>query len=523
MPADPIIYCLAELTDYRGFERFCCDLMVKCGWRGLEPLGGSSDGGRDALIEIFEGRGVARTAIFAISAREDWEKKIGEDLARIKQVGHTCDCVVFVSNRVMTTTERDGAVKKALSDFGLKLEVYSAERVRLEIVDRARSLIRVHPNIFTPSFFSDPSWFESFERSEPIGNRELAALELGYSSQNLVHRIELVAHLAGPAQESDLHGPLEARVAVLRAAACVLLSSSVAEQLGEALERLQHAVVESPQQLSGAAIRCQALLASSKIYLADERSRAAFLLGEILGQWDSRSLETRDVSLSALTPSLRALGLRDLEWRVGEMVERFRRDVHVPGEVADLLRHRLGTPHASPPHSESEFGGWSRVQSELQEVRGRFRKDGRRHWQELQATKEPAPDSLILVAERLIATAEDDESYAMVDLLRREPKQNVVMVWRRLVGPLVRGELGPETRLAVGYECVGDKETAGALFREMLRRPPRGGMEDDLLSAVFSCVQRGGSVLRANIAVVDQLCAAHEGHHYVGKIRQELG
>ena len=39
--ADPIIYCLQQLTDYRQFERLCSDVMAGSGYATIDPLGGS--------------------------------------------------------------------------------------------------------------------------------------------------------------------------------------------------------------------------------------------------------------------------------------------------------------------------------------------------------------------------------------------------------------------------------------------------------------------------------------------------
>lgn len=50
MAADPIIYCLQELTDYDAFERLCSDVMAGLEYRDIEPLGGRSDRGRDAIF-----------------------------------------------------------------------------------------------------------------------------------------------------------------------------------------------------------------------------------------------------------------------------------------------------------------------------------------------------------------------------------------------------------------------------------------------------------------------------------------
>lgn len=49
MSANPIIYCLESLTDYREFERLCSDLMAGSGYAQIEPIGGTGDRGRDAI------------------------------------------------------------------------------------------------------------------------------------------------------------------------------------------------------------------------------------------------------------------------------------------------------------------------------------------------------------------------------------------------------------------------------------------------------------------------------------------
>ena len=71
MAADPTIYCLEAITDYFEFERLCHDLMSLEGYKSIEPLGGFSDKGRDA-IHINKSN---ETTIFAYSVREDWRAK----------------------------------------------------------------------------------------------------------------------------------------------------------------------------------------------------------------------------------------------------------------------------------------------------------------------------------------------------------------------------------------------------------------------------------------------------------------
>ena len=49
MSANIAICCLEQITDYFEFERLCDDLMALEGCSGIEPWGGFSDKGRDAI------------------------------------------------------------------------------------------------------------------------------------------------------------------------------------------------------------------------------------------------------------------------------------------------------------------------------------------------------------------------------------------------------------------------------------------------------------------------------------------
>ncbi len=73
MAADPIIYCLENITDYAQFERLCSDVMSKQGYPNIEPIGGHKDRGRDALDCSSD---TNLHTIFAYSVREDWRKKL---------------------------------------------------------------------------------------------------------------------------------------------------------------------------------------------------------------------------------------------------------------------------------------------------------------------------------------------------------------------------------------------------------------------------------------------------------------
>ncbi len=150
MSADPILYCLERLTDYRQLERLASDLMVGVGYESLEPIGGSGDGGRDALhIAHADGR----TTIFAYSARADWEIKFNGDCDRIAQLEHSVHDIVFVSTRPIGAQKKDTLRAKLLLERDWGVEFYDCERLRVQLVGPQKALLGQHPSIFVSPWF----------------------------------------------------------------------------------------------------------------------------------------------------------------------------------------------------------------------------------------------------------------------------------------------------------------------------------------------------------------------------------
>ncbi|MFK4751083.1 hypothetical protein [Oceanobacter antarcticus] len=150
MSANPIIYCLENLTDYRQFERLSSDLMSGCGFLNVEPIGGSNDRGRDAIYttktnDVF--------TIFAYTVRSDWSVKLNQDCKRIKEEHHNPDQVVFVCTSDLSGNEKDKAKKKIKDVFNWDLEIYDIERIRVLLAGELRHLIAQHPAIFCPPWF----------------------------------------------------------------------------------------------------------------------------------------------------------------------------------------------------------------------------------------------------------------------------------------------------------------------------------------------------------------------------------
>lgn len=150
MSADPLIYSLERITDYRDFERFCSAFLAGCGYPGIDPLGGTGDEGRDAIVrEDSAGRNVG----FAYTVRSDWRTKLASDCKRVREKGHGPDIFVFVTTESLSAPEKDFAYSFVAEKFGWTLDLFDMERLRAQLVGRLSHLIAQHPSIFPPPFF----------------------------------------------------------------------------------------------------------------------------------------------------------------------------------------------------------------------------------------------------------------------------------------------------------------------------------------------------------------------------------
>ena len=198
---------LQVATDYQGFESLCHDLMIRRGYHDIEPLGGFKDKGRDALHVCKE---TGKVTIFAYSVREDWENKLEEDLKKIRQHGHACDSIVFVTNQEPTTSQRDSWIDKAKSTYRWDLEFYDLERIGTLIDGLYSELKRLHPNIFVldasrgyPATDQKKNWTRilSFTQKTPLDNwpkpRDQKRIVRLVASMNLHFLLQATAEVFG--------------------------------------------------------------------------------------------------------------------------------------------------------------------------------------------------------------------------------------------------------------------------------------------------------------------------------------
>jgi hypothetical protein len=167
MSANPIVYCLEQLTDYRQFERLCSDIMAGSGYAEIEPLGGTNDRGRDALH--VSRNNPDDVTIFAYSVRTDWRNKLlKEDCRRIEEEGHDLNRLIFVCTSTITATQKDELKRSVRDNYGWELDLYDLERLRVLLTSSLRHLVAQHPSIFCPPFFSRRGGLSTSESRDTI-------------------------------------------------------------------------------------------------------------------------------------------------------------------------------------------------------------------------------------------------------------------------------------------------------------------------------------------------------------------
>lgn len=150
MSADPFLYCLQHLTDYRQFERLASDLMAGSHYPDIEPIGGTGDGGRDAL---HLSKATGSVTVFAYSVRSDWDTKLRQDCHRISELDESPDRIVFVTTQAIGAPQKDAMRAEVDKNYGWPIEYYDIERIRVMLVGPLKSLVGEHPAIFCSPWF----------------------------------------------------------------------------------------------------------------------------------------------------------------------------------------------------------------------------------------------------------------------------------------------------------------------------------------------------------------------------------
>lgn len=150
MSADPITYCLECISDYRDFERLSSAILAGLSYPAIDPLGGTGDEGRDAVVRNDD---QGRKISFAYTVRSDWRAKLRSDCKRVHDMGHAPDVFVFVCTEALSASDKDFAHQFVRDTYGWALDLFDLERMRVQLVGPQRHLIAQHPSIFAPPFF----------------------------------------------------------------------------------------------------------------------------------------------------------------------------------------------------------------------------------------------------------------------------------------------------------------------------------------------------------------------------------
>lgn len=127
---------LTDFTDFVEFERLCADILTGNGYRGIDPQGiQGKDGGKDALHYSDED-----DTVFHFSTREDWERKLYEDLEKVNQNDISCTQFVFVSNRKINGEIKDQVKSNIGEKYGWGLDLWDVERLRVELDNHRQKL-----------------------------------------------------------------------------------------------------------------------------------------------------------------------------------------------------------------------------------------------------------------------------------------------------------------------------------------------------------------------------------------------
>lgn len=131
-----ILWALDNEIDSRSFERLCTDLLFRCGYLDIVPVGGTADAGRDAEIRHYRGNlpgGRAAVLFFQYSLEARWKAKLLKELKKVRAYGHDIEAFVFVTSRAVRGDQRDKLRKQVKAEYGWNLIIHEREWLRLQL------------------------------------------------------------------------------------------------------------------------------------------------------------------------------------------------------------------------------------------------------------------------------------------------------------------------------------------------------------------------------------------------------
>jgi len=146
-----VLWTLDHETESNAFERLCIDLLCRNGYADIVPVGGKKDRGRDAENDrrrepILLASSGEKT-FFQFSLADRWEKKLKDELEKVRRNGHDIDSFLFVTTAAVTGTTRDNLAKWVKEKYGWRLEIREREWLRLQLEEVYPDLAERHLGI----------------------------------------------------------------------------------------------------------------------------------------------------------------------------------------------------------------------------------------------------------------------------------------------------------------------------------------------------------------------------------------
>ena len=149
-----VLWTLDNETDSDTFERLCVDLLYRTGYSDIVPVGKKKDRGRDAeedrrRIPIFLAPSGEKT-FFQFSLADSWEKKLDDELEKVKRNQHDIDAFLFVTTASVTGTMRDKLAAHVKEAYHWNLEIRDREWLRLQMEEAHPDLAERYLGIKQP-------------------------------------------------------------------------------------------------------------------------------------------------------------------------------------------------------------------------------------------------------------------------------------------------------------------------------------------------------------------------------------
>ena len=132
----------AEISD-QTFERLCVDLLYRNGYHDIDPHGRKRDRGRDAEVRrrahILLSPRDERT-YFQFSLADRWERKIRDELEKVRNYGHEIETFFFVTTATVTGHKRDSLRDFVRRKYNWTLEIRDREWLRLQLEEGSPDL-----------------------------------------------------------------------------------------------------------------------------------------------------------------------------------------------------------------------------------------------------------------------------------------------------------------------------------------------------------------------------------------------